>query len=94
MYLLFIWHGGYVMILRRAYQLRGPLEGVGWALEIEAFLGPEIVTNEASAIWAQKKLDFQGGPTPSNGQSNGSARLKIIKYKIHKKTGTLVILCT
>jgi hypothetical protein len=24
-----------------------------WALEIEAFLGPEIATSEASAIWAQ-----------------------------------------
>jgi hypothetical protein len=26
----------------------------GWALEIETFLGPEMATSEASAIWAQK----------------------------------------
>ncbi len=26
----------------------------GWALEIETFLGPEMATSKASAIWAQK----------------------------------------
>ncbi len=31
--------------------------GGGCALEIETFLGPEMVTSEASAIWAQKSLD-------------------------------------
>jgi hypothetical protein len=25
----------------------------GWALEIETFLGPEMATSEASAIWPQ-----------------------------------------
>jgi hypothetical protein len=34
-----------------------PFEGhhwKGWALKIETFLGPEMATSEASAIWAQK----------------------------------------
>jgi hypothetical protein len=31
----------------------------GWALEIETFLGPEMTSSEASAIWAQKKLSFK-----------------------------------
>ncbi len=26
----------------------------GWALEIDTFLGPEMATSEASAIWDQK----------------------------------------
>jgi hypothetical protein len=42
----------------RADPLRGQVGG-GWALEIETFLGPEIATSEASAIWAQKSR--QGG---------------------------------
>jgi hypothetical protein len=36
----------------------------GWALKIETFLGPEMATSEASAIWAQKSRDFQGPPLP------------------------------
>ncbi len=32
----------------------------GWALKIETFLGPEITTSEASAIWAQKSRDLLG----------------------------------
>ncbi len=43
----------YVMFLMRADPLRGQV-GVGGALEIETFLGPEMAMNEASAIWAQK----------------------------------------
>jgi hypothetical protein len=33
-----------------------PFEGLwkGWALKMETFFGPEMVTSEASAIWAQK----------------------------------------
>jgi hypothetical protein len=34
------------------------------------------------------------GSTPSNAPSNGFTCLKTIKYKLHIKTGTLVILCT
>jgi hypothetical protein len=30
--------------------------GRGWVLKIETFLGPEMATSEASAIWAQKSL--------------------------------------
>jgi hypothetical protein len=39
------------MFLMRADPLRGQVGG-GWALEIETFLGPEMATSEASAIWA------------------------------------------
>ncbi len=45
-------------------------------------VGPEMETSEASAIWAPKKSWFLG-PTPSNGLSNGFARVKIIKSKRH-----------
>ncbi len=38
-------------------------------------------------------LDFFG-PTPSSAPSNDVAPLKTIKYKRHKTTGTLVVLCT
>ncbi len=34
----------------------------GWALKVESFLGPEMATSEASAIWAPKSGDFQGSP--------------------------------
>jgi hypothetical protein len=40
-----------------------------------------------------KNLDFFG-PNPSNAPRNDIAPLKTIKYKRHKATGTLVILCT
>ncbi len=43
----------YVMFLMRADPLRGQV-GVGGAMEIETFLGPEMTMNEASAIWAKK----------------------------------------
>ncbi len=46
----------YVLVLRCATSLRGALEGVG--PENRDFLGPEMATSEASAIWAQKP------PTP------------------------------
>ncbi len=63
MYLLFIWTRD-VMIFIVANPLRGPLEGE-WALKkIETFLGPEMTTREANAIWAQKSGDFQGPPLP------------------------------
>jgi hypothetical protein len=42
-----------IMFLMRADPLRGQVGG-GWALETETFLGPEMATGEASAIWAQK----------------------------------------
>jgi hypothetical protein len=32
----------------------------GWALEIETFLGPEMATSEASAIWAQNSRGGTG----------------------------------
>ncbi len=43
-----------VIILIRANTIRGLLKGVG--LKIETFLGPEIATSEASAIWTQMTL--------------------------------------
>ncbi len=61
------------MILMRENPFRGPLEGVG----------PEMATNEASAIWTQN-CQFSG-PTPSNGLNNGFSRIKIIKSKRHIK---------
>jgi hypothetical protein len=36
----------------------------GWALKIKTFLGTEMATSEASAIWAQKSQDFHGPPFP------------------------------
>jgi hypothetical protein len=42
----------YVMVLSRATSLRGDLEGEGPGNR--DFLGPEMATSEASAIWAQK----------------------------------------
>ncbi len=42
----------YIMVLRRATSLLVALEGVG--PENRDFLGPEMATSEASAIWAQK----------------------------------------
>jgi hypothetical protein len=47
-----IYTAPYVMCLMRADPLRGQAERC-WALEIKTFLGPEIATSEASAIWAQ-----------------------------------------
>jgi hypothetical protein len=44
------------MVLMRATSLRGALEGVG--PENQDFLGPEMATSEASAIWAQKSNNF------------------------------------
>ncbi len=46
------------MVLRSATSLRGALEGVG--PENRDFLGPEMATSEASAIWAQKSRDKSG----------------------------------
>jgi hypothetical protein len=83
-----------VMIFMRENTFRGPLEGVD--PENRAFLGPEMATSEASAIWTQKKSKFSG-PTPFNGPSNRLSRIKIIIQAPYKKTGTiptLVILCT
>jgi hypothetical protein len=44
------------MFWMRAYPLRGKVGG-GWALEFESFLGPEMATSEASAMWAQENRD-------------------------------------
>jgi hypothetical protein len=52
----------------------------GCALKIETFLGPEMATSKASAIWATKARF--SGPI-SNGPSNGFSRIKIIKSKRH-----------
>jgi hypothetical protein len=44
-----------VMVLRRARSItRGHWKG--WALEIQTFLGPEMATSEASAIWALRYI--------------------------------------
>jgi hypothetical protein len=37
------------MLLMRAEPLRGQV-GVGWALEIETFLGPEMATSEVHCL--------------------------------------------
>ncbi len=59
------------MILMRENPFRGPLEG-RCALKIETlFLGPEMATCEATAVWASKKSRFSG-PSPSNGQAGQS----------------------
>jgi hypothetical protein len=42
----------YVMVLSVQHHYEG--HWMGWALKIETFLGPEMATSEASAIWAQK----------------------------------------
>jgi len=44
------------MVLMRATSLQRALEGVG--PENQDFLGPEMSTSEASAIWAQKSNNF------------------------------------
>ncbi len=45
-----------IMISCGQHPLQWPLEGVG--PENRDFLGPEMATTEASAIWAQKSRDF------------------------------------
>jgi hypothetical protein len=60
------------IILMGANQFRGPLEGVGpeihvhniTNLKIETFLGLEMATCEASAIWTFYVHEFQGPPLP------------------------------
>ncbi len=49
----------YVIVLRRTVQHHYEGHWKGWALKIETFLGPEMATSEASAIWAQKSRDFE-----------------------------------
>jgi hypothetical protein len=89
MYLLFIW-GMMEWFWCGQHPFRGPLEGVG--LENQDFMGPEMATSEASAIWAQKSGDFQGSPLPMarvmDLPSSNSLRPS------SKKTDALVILCT
>ncbi len=50
------------MILMRANPLRVPLEGVG----PEPFLGPEMATSEASALWEHWKRRVSGNNLISN----------------------------
>jgi hypothetical protein len=57
---------------KRANPLQGPLKGVD--SEDRDFLGPEMATSKARAIWA-KKPRFSG-PTPFNGSCNGFAPIK------------------
>ncbi len=47
----------YVVVLRGAYPYQGPFLG-GGGLKIETFLGPEMATSVASAIWAQKRREI------------------------------------
>ncbi len=42
----------YVMVLSVQHHYEGNWKG--WALKTATFLGPEMATSEASAIWAQK----------------------------------------
>jgi hypothetical protein len=35
-----------------------------WALKFGTFLGPEMATSKARAIWAQKSRNFQGPHLP------------------------------
>ncbi len=48
---MFIWRSTYGF---EAGEIHYEVHWKGWALEIETILGPEMATNEASAIWAQK----------------------------------------
>ena len=50
-----------IVILRPANLFQGPLEGVGPG-KILAFLGPEMATSKASAIWTQKSQEFRAHP--------------------------------
>jgi hypothetical protein len=50
-----VYMGRYIMVLMRATSLQRALEGVG--PENQDFLGPEMATSEASAIWAQKRSE-------------------------------------
>ncbi len=88
MFLLFIWHGTYWFWCRQIYY-RGDWKG--WALKIETFLGPEMATSKASAIWAQESQDFQCPPLPMAQVMNLPPSKVQAPYI---KTGTLVILCT
>ncbi len=49
--------------------------------EIETFVGPEMARAKR-VLFGPKKVEISG-PTPSNGLSNGFARIKIIKSKSH-----------
>jgi hypothetical protein len=51
-----VYMGRDVWIWMGCISYRGPFEGVG--PEIETFLGPEMATSAASAIWAQKSRVF------------------------------------
>jgi hypothetical protein len=53
-------------------------EGLWKGRALKTFLGPEMATSEASAIWAPKNRDFR--THPFNGLTNGVARIKIIEY--------------
>jgi hypothetical protein len=63
-YAIMIYTAPYVMFLMRADPLRGQVGG-GWALDIDALLGPGMAMREARIIWTQISRDFQG-PTSSH----------------------------
>ncbi len=79
------------MVLRGATSMRGVLEGV--SPENRKFFGPWNGTSEASAIWAQKSLDFQGPPLPMP-RVMMLHPSKPLSISAIKTTGTLVVLCT
>ncbi len=57
MYMVFIWRG------RNDFDV-GKSILKGWALKIETFFGPEMVTSEESFILPEISRDFQGPPLP------------------------------
>ncbi len=48
----------YVMVRNEAGKIHYEGHLKGWALELKTFLGPEMATSEASAIWAQKSQKY------------------------------------
>jgi hypothetical protein len=90
MYLLFIWGGTYGFGWGEIHN-EGSLKGVG--PEIETFLGPEMATIAASAIWAQKSRDFRTHPFKRPEKWISPFPNPYVQPYI-KKTGTLVILWT
>jgi hypothetical protein len=72
--------------------LDGAFEWVG--PDMETFLGPEMATSVASAIWAQKSWDFRAHP--SNAPRNGFPPIQIHTSSpiSTRTTGTLVIFWT
>ncbi len=67
------------------------IAGGGWALDISTFLGPKGTRCARCHFRAQKSLDFRAYPLKM-ALVMDIARLKIIKYRPIKTTGTLIVI--